>query len=242
MLPSSIQHTLNDVCCPCVGTIGDPLYDDHEFVTKPIRIGDFILFYGRRKSQFPYQCLVGPDWPFIVVVLFLIIVINAVILGVISPLGWPPVLIGIIGALILLGSYSMVAFSDPGIVYRNDYQRHSSTESANQTFSLLPTPASSSQIASTNAPVNASSTPSHSLGDVENGGQQRYLLAENHGLAMNNYTAPSAQHNVTSITRVSFALEHTIECGICQLNRPMTARHCSYCKTCILELDHHCPW
>jgi predicted amidophosphoribosyltransferase len=42
--------------------------------------------------------------------------------------------------------------------------------------------------------------------------------------------------------RVAFALERTMECGNCLLHRPMTARHCSYCKACIKELDHHCPW
>lgn len=244
MLSVSIQRTLNGICCPCVNTIGDPLHDDHEFVTRPIKIGEYILLYGRRKGRFPNQCLVGPDWPFVVVVFFLIIVINAVILGVISPLGWPPVLIGVIGALILLGSYSVVAFSDPGIVYRNDYPSHPNQTSVNQTYSLLATPTSDSQIAFVDASTNSASTSPHSLDDVESGGEQRLLHSENTDSAMKNTIAQSTQPimNMNSSTRVSFALERTMECGNCQLNRPMTARHCSYCKACILELDHHCPW
>ena len=36
----------------------------------------------------------------------------------VSALGWPVVLIGGLGALVLIGSYCVVAFSDPGIVYK----------------------------------------------------------------------------------------------------------------------------
>eukprot|EP01032_Pedospumella_encystans_P008432 gene8432-10011_t len=38
------------------------------------------------------------------------------------------------------------------------------------------------------------------------------------------------------------AVPHTIECGQCDLRRPYTARHCDYCKLCVDNLDHHCPW
>ena len=38
------------------------------------------------------------------------------------------------------------------------------------------------------------------------------------------------------------SVPHTIECGQCDLRRPFTARHCEYCKLCIDNLDHHCPW
>lgn len=62
--------------------------------------------------------MVGPDWPIVLLVYVLIVVIDGVVLGVISPLGWPPVLIGIFGMIVLLTSYSFVACSDPGIIYR----------------------------------------------------------------------------------------------------------------------------
>jgi len=38
------------------------------------------------------------------------------------------------------------------------------------------------------------------------------------------------------------AVPATIECGQCDLQRPYSARHCTYCKACIDNLDHHCPW
>ena len=34
----------------------------------------------------------------------------------------------------------------------------------------------------------------------------------------------------------------TMACSMCELRRPVTARHCTYCEKCIDGLDHHCPW
>ncbi|TMW61884.1 hypothetical protein Poli38472_010947 [Pythium oligandrum] len=31
-------------------------------------------------------------------------------------------------------------------------------------------------------------------------------------------------------------------CAQCQLRRPRNASHCSDCRVCVCELDHHCPW
>lgn len=196
MLAEPIQEALQRWCCPCVNDRGDSLVDDGSFITYPRKVGGFILLYGRRKSQFPFHCMVGPDWPFVVVVFVLIFVVNIVALYLISYVGWPPVLIGGLGALILLGSYCSVAFSDPGIIYRDEYISVSTENSLNN--------------------------PAHEHvgGDVETA-----------------TPAPApAPH------RVQFSMQRTIECGNCQLQRPTTARHCGYCKVCIDELDHHCPW
>jgi palmitoyltransferase ZDHHC9/14/18 len=33
-----------------------------------------------------------------------------------------------------------------------------------------------------------------------------------------------------------------IMCGMCNIDRPVTAKHCHECGVCVDELDHHCPW
>lgn len=122
MIPEPTNTCLNKYFCCCVRSDDrEAMVDDNSYVRWPIRVGNFILFYGRRRSTWPYHCLVGPDWPFVIMVYFLIIVVNAGVLYWISPLGWPPVVIGIPGTLFLLITYSIVAFSDPGIVYKNDF-------------------------------------------------------------------------------------------------------------------------
>jgi len=31
-------------------------------------------------------------------------------------------------------------------------------------------------------------------------------------------------------------------CEICEINKPDRCHHCSQCETCVLRMDHHCPW
>ncbi|EGR28447.1 hypothetical protein IMG5_175230 [Ichthyophthirius multifiliis] len=31
-------------------------------------------------------------------------------------------------------------------------------------------------------------------------------------------------------------------CFKCEKIKPIRAHHCKICKTCILRMDHHCPW
>ncbi len=80
-----------------------------------------ILLCGKRRSSFPYQCLVGPDWPMVMFVYFLIITINIGVLYAISSLGYPVIIIGGVGATIVLVSYTFTACSDPGEIYEDDY-------------------------------------------------------------------------------------------------------------------------
>ena len=96
MLAQECRRSFETVICPCVKDKDEQnhLTDDGTCVAAPIRVGQSILLYGKKKSYFPLQVFVGPDWPMIVIVYGLIIVINVVVLGVVSPLGWPPVMIG----------------------------------------------------------------------------------------------------------------------------------------------------
>ncbi|CAH8488660.1 unnamed protein product [Schistosoma turkestanicum] len=45
---------------------------------------------------------------------------------------------------------------------------------------------------------------------------------------------PNIQHNNNNNTNSI--------CARCYISRPIRAHHCSICKTCILCMDHHCPW
>lgn len=189
MLPSSLRNFADSICCSCV--IDDQsMNDDGRFVTFPRKIGASFLLYGRRKSHFPYHCSVGPDWIMVVLVFILIFTINGVILYVVSPLGWPPVLIGGIGALGLLWTYCSVAFTDPGTVYKNDYTNLISISN-----------------------------------DVED--------------PMHEHSHAQEQKSGRAATNPP---PNTMDCGQCQFKRPMSARHCTFCKSCIDHLDHHCPW
>lgn len=190
MLVAQIRDPLNRIFCSCAIKDDDPLNDDGTFSCYPRNIGGSFLLYGKKRSHFPYQCYVGPDWPIVVIVYFLVIVIDAIVLYIISPLGWPPVLIGVIGAILLLWKYSSVACSDPGIIYKNDI-----------------------------------------------GGYQTQLLL----------TIDPENQNVEGLTNAVTNTVHqhqpnSMECGQCQIVRPNSARHCTYCSTCIDDLDHHCPW
>lgn len=190
MIPPAVRTPAESCCCPCVQDDHE-MVDDGSFAIWPRRIGKSILLYGRRRSVFPFHCLIGPDWCAVVFVYIMIIVANVVVLYVSHPIGWPPILIGGLGGLLLLGSYTVTVCSDPGIVYKNDYPGielpHRDLEEQQEhapSSSMLPHPNRSGTV----APV------------------------------------------------------ESLECGICQFQRPKTARHCSYCGVCVDELDHHCPW
>lgn len=111
MFDQEARQLLESACCPCLASIRE---DDIGKFHCCRRFKSSILLYGRFRSYFPLQMMVGPDWPIVVLVYVLIIGINSIVLGVISPLGWPPVFIGIVGAFALLVSYSAVACTNPG--------------------------------------------------------------------------------------------------------------------------------
>ena len=187
------QRQYFNICCKCCVrrslSHSEAIIDDDVFVTTPTKIGANILCYGKKKSRWPMHCHIGPDWIGVIVVYTSIIVVNIIVLAIISPIGCPVTLIGGIYALCLLYSYSVVAFSDPGVIYKE--YRISDTS------------------------------------DLE-------IQTNNQNIIHNNpLSIPTINHDETV---------RQIECGTCEMNRPITASHCSYCDVCIDKLDHHCPW
>lgn len=122
-------------------------------------------------------------------------------------LGWIPVMLGLVSACMLLIAYTMTVFSDPGIIYKDDYK--------------------------SNSIISASSNET----DIEN-----LLVQDNtNDLLATEMQSINTNKNTTFILPPVPSIS-TIECGQCKLQRPYTARHCCYCKVCIDDLDHHCPW
>lgn len=192
MLTPGCRAAFNKVFCSCA-IEDNSLIDDGKFVYYPLKIKESFLLCGRRKSYFPYQCFVGPDWMMLPLVYFLIIVINVVVLYIISPVGIEPVFIGAVGAICLLISYSVVSCSNPGIIFKNYY-----------------------------TPIDVESS------DVED--------------PIHSHEDDRKPMQIQAGITVSLTGPNTMDCGQCNIKRPLSASHCSYCKVCIDELDHHCPW
>lgn len=120
MIPEDQKDCLKAMFCCCVrpSRVGHELYDDDRFVTFPEYVGNHILCWGKKNSQFPAQCFLGPDWPVVLLTYAMIIGINVIVLAVVSPLGWPLVLVGAITCCILLYFYSATVGTESGIIFK----------------------------------------------------------------------------------------------------------------------------
>jgi hypothetical protein len=232
MIPIETRKPFEDCCFGC-GSLPKPesgkevLYDPVSVcwcVGGPARIGkngENILLCGKRRSSFPYHCMLGPDWMMMLMVYVMIIGVNAIILPLISALGVPVMVIGILGCVALLISYSAVACSDPGIIYKNP-----STQSSSSAQSSAQSDAEKGQVGGAVVAINSGSGVAGDNGsDSEDPGKEAKALIN-----------PS-QNNSRGGSRPATL----IECGHCEIQRPMTARHCNYCGVCVENLDHHCP-
>lgn len=258
------------------------LTDDGKFVypccSPPVRVGGSLLLCGRRRSHFPFQCMIGPDWPVVVLVYFLIFAVNGVVLGVSSAcLGWPVLLLGLVGFVALVLAYSAVACSDPGIIYRPRVPPCPTPALADQVLSALESGSAAGDNASGSGDEDSlsghggkegaerallgsapASMKSLGPGDDERQSELELQTQQAQQAPFSSALAPSsssvaaaaagAASSAASPLRLRTyenkvgAVQQTIECGQCQLQRPHTARHCIYCGVCVNELDHHCPW
>jgi len=213
-------------CCnKCVRPMNreKDLIDDGSFnYCTPVRIGKSILLCGRRKSYFPFQCLIGADWPIVLLVYCLICGANGIVLGTMAwQMGWPILLIGGTSCALLLFFYSMTVCSDPGIIYKNDFETGTELNRLNV----------------------SNENPND---DIEKFNRNSKDSNNKDGIAIRNNSngsiSDSPNSSSSGIGLLPVPKEPTIECGHCNLQRPTYARHCSYCGVCIENLDHHCPW
>ena len=188
MLAKAVREPLNQLCCSWVRkpSLERQLYDDHAYISYPTWIGGSILCYGRRKSYFPFHCMVGPDWLMVVIVFILIFLVNGVTLFIVSPLGWIPVLIGAFGAILLLTAYGAVAFTDSGIIYSNQYPKPVSSGVTSASGSHFP-PSNKGTAAST------TNTTTAVISDQDSSSSQSPLIGQ---------TTPESQDNLADSSTV----------------------------------------
>jgi hypothetical protein len=229
--------------------------------------GGQILLCGKKDSYFPFHCMVGPDWPVVVIVYVLVIVIDAIVLPIISPLGWPVLLIGLFGFAVTLISYSAVACSDPGIIYDTE-TRNVNSDSPRNSHDLESGPLVQNQemqtqeLLGSGAPHSAvyAVTPSVAFNARTESGESLRVLKNDEPADRNNQSSSvpattneassTVNHSVVSASSPQLQIplqvngvstSNVMQCGQCEIIRPKTARHCNYCGVCVDHLDHHCP-
>jgi len=114
-----IEEMMEDPCAslpPCV---------------RPTPIGKSYLLCGRRNTRFPLQCLVGPHWPGIVLTYSLIGAPSAFFFYLMASTHNPELaFVMFLSTLVVLGSFTYAACSDPGIVFRDEDKKSRSGSGA----------------------------------------------------------------------------------------------------------------
>jgi hypothetical protein len=229
----------------------DFLEDDGSFVglfDRPVRVGASILLYGRRDGRWPSHCMAGPDWPGSLLVYFLIIMVHSVVLGLCSTcLGWAVQVAGWIGCIALLVSYTAVAFTNPGMVYKEV-----KTLELDEVSSALAVEEGKAGIGcdggtgDESASEDSTSASTKQLIAASETGSKSAPTAAGHTVTGQTTTrtatvAPAVPAGIRQVTGVP-PPERKVPCGRCEIDRPMQARHCEHCGACIRNIDHHCPW
>jgi palmitoyltransferase ZDHHC9/14/18 len=84
-----------------------------------LRVGSNWLVCGRKRSRWPLQIFVGPDWPCMCCTYGLLVIPTALFLVLVAPrIHAAVVVVGCLSLAVLLGAFTTTACSDPGVVYR----------------------------------------------------------------------------------------------------------------------------
>ena len=240
--------------------------NDGKCISTPIKIGNpntghSILLCGKRKSSFPFQLFIGPDWPMLILVYTLILIPNIIILPIVFTLGLPVQIIGLFGFLGLLYCYSAVSCSDPGIVFDDRVLKVDSVDNIDEEKPIWKAEQSDSLIAPDESNVfpdnsnDRSFAIESSINDLSTDSEDdpsRQILGQTvsnvNGINVRyadiqvQSTPTTSGANIRNAAAASSSGAPTdIECGQCDIRRPYTARHCHHCGVCIDQLDHHCP-
>lgn len=86
-----------------------------------LRVGSNWLVCGRKRSAWPRQIFVGPDWPCMCCTYSLLVVPTAFFLVLVaSKIHGAVVVAGCLSLVVLLVAFTRTACSDPGIVFRGE--------------------------------------------------------------------------------------------------------------------------
>lgn len=189
-------------------------------------------------------------------VYFMILAANLIVLPIVAPLGFPVIVIGVVGFLSLLYCYTAVACSDPGIVYEEAEMVSHSTHTPPVVVGTATTlPGSGGGgVGGVGEERDIESLLHKEANTAEEAGTEDGMLVvqgtvvgtqspgeESASATPTGASAGAAGASGTPQRSRQLAYSDRIECGQCELQRPYTARHCHYCGVCIDELDHHCP-
>ena len=108
------------ICC-CVQSFPETedLRDDVTCYCYPRWLKSSILLYGKKRSFFPFHCIIGPHWPIVLSTYFQIIGFTILFIFLVSEYMSPEItIVTIISMSLLLVAYTVTACSDPGIVYK----------------------------------------------------------------------------------------------------------------------------
>lgn len=143
------------------------LVDDGTFYFFPQRIGKCTLWYGKKRSFFPFHALMGPDWPCMLITYFLILCPSYFfITGPAAEVGTALVILTALSTAFACCAFSAAACSDPGIVFKDpsgivlagSQHLHVSLNSSSDSKTSKNSPPSSSSV-SMNTNSNHISTP-----------------------------------------------------------------------------------
>ncbi len=198
---------------------------------RPQYVGRMVLLCGRKDAFFPFHCMVGPDWPCMLITYALVCVPSVSFLVLVaSRLSWVIVVLGLASFLLTLFFFSLTACSDPGIVYRRIVEEEEQQELALGEEVARAEAGVAGSAADMPVPLSTTSATSAFPAAGNGGGPGTPTVAA--------AGSSAAHHRHDGRTNPATY----IPCSRCEMSRPVGASHCYDCEVCVKDLDHHCPW
>ena len=230
MIQGEFRESINKCCCGDIPELGENNSCVGLFQCKKATKSHTILC-GKPGSSFPLLWMVGPDYPITILVWLMMFGVGVPCLYLtytkISYIVFIPMIIMYITLLI---AYAATSCSDPGIIYIN-------TTNTTNTTKINPELNQNNENSKDEENIELSNISN----DIEIGQQNNMTSTEITATTTTESNPPPASSSSSSSSSL-YMQKKTIECSLCEIQRPLTASHCHYCGSCIDGLDHHCPW